>query len=356
MSEEFDRVEMAQQIPPPPACPGGQLYTVRSGDTMFLIAQRHGITLDQLIQANPQITNPNLIFPGQQVCIPRAPVGQCPPGTTTYTVVSGDTLFEIARRFGVTLDALIRTNPQIPDPNRIFPGQIVCIPTTPEPVQCPNGFLYTVVAGDTMFEIARRFGVTLDALIRANPQIADPNRIFPGQSICIPFPAPPAFCSGQFYTVMAGDTLFTIAQRTGLTVQAILAANPQIVDPDRIFAGQVICLPVVLAPMPGPEPLPPRPVPLPMPIPPVPMPMPMPMPCPPQLPIVQPAPGIPGCPPYVLPLPYRCPDWDRCRKHRRHKHSECYDYHGWCPERKRRRKPRRRHRKDCNYRGYNPAT
>ncbi|MGI6037280.1 MAG: LysM peptidoglycan-binding domain-containing protein [Limnochordia bacterium] len=57
----------------PPAC-NGFLYTVQQGDTMFLIAQRFGVPLQALINANPQVTNPNLIFPGQMLCIPRAGV------------------------------------------------------------------------------------------------------------------------------------------------------------------------------------------------------------------------------------------------------------------------------------------
>ena len=53
---------------------------------------------------------------------------ECPPGMQTYIVRRGDTMWLIARRFGVSLRALIAANPQIPDPNRIFPGQVVCIP------------------------------------------------------------------------------------------------------------------------------------------------------------------------------------------------------------------------------------
>ncbi len=66
---------MTQQFPPPPSCPGGFLYTVQRGDTLFLLAQRFGVSLSALIQANPQLADPNLIFPGQVLCIPTAPDG-----------------------------------------------------------------------------------------------------------------------------------------------------------------------------------------------------------------------------------------------------------------------------------------
>jgi tyrosinase len=98
-----------------------------------------------------------------------------------YIVHSGDTFSAIAARFGVTLAALEAANPQIADPNRIFPGQVVTIPgSSPAP-----GSDYVVQSGDTLTAIANRFGVTLAALEAANPQIANPNRIFPGQIITV---------------------------------------------------------------------------------------------------------------------------------------------------------------------------
>ncbi len=107
----------------------------------------------------------------------------------TYTVQPGDTMYNIARRFGVSLDALIAANPQVTDPSQIRPGQVLNIPTTaPGP-----GQTYTVQPGDTMYNIAMRFGISLNELIQANPQISDPSRIMPGQVINIPGvePEPP---------------------------------------------------------------------------------------------------------------------------------------------------------------------
>jgi len=56
-------------------------------------------------------------------------------------------------------------------------------------------------------------------------------------------PRPPKKCDGQLYTVKGADTLFIISHKFGVTVEAILAANPQIVNRDIIFIGQVICIP-----------------------------------------------------------------------------------------------------------------
>lgn len=61
-------------------------------------------------------------------------------------------------------------------------------------------------------------------------------------------PGPPVHCEGQLYTVQAGDTLFYIARSLGVTVQQIRDLNPQIVNPDLIYIGQVICIPTVPQP------------------------------------------------------------------------------------------------------------
>lgn len=157
-----------------------------------------------------------------------------------YTVKSGDTLFFIAKRFGVPLNVLIFANPQIPDPNVIYPGQVICIPASYPPV-C-RGQLYEIKAGDTLFLISQRTGVPLNVLIFANPQITNPDLIFPGQIICIPA-SYPARCTGQLYTVKSGDTLFYIARRMGVSLNDLIAANPQIANPDLIYPGQIICIP-----------------------------------------------------------------------------------------------------------------
>ncbi len=119
-----------KDAPVPPKPPKGRFVIVKKGDSLFKIAQREGVTLDALIAANPQIQDPNLIFPGQKVFIPTKPHPHPKPKPTTrvYVVQEGDTLFKIAQRFNVPLDAVIRANPQIQDPNLIFPGQKILIP------------------------------------------------------------------------------------------------------------------------------------------------------------------------------------------------------------------------------------
>ena len=222
-------------VPTPRFCPGGEVYIARTGDTLASIARQFGVTVDDLLSANPFL-NVIRLRPGLPICIParRRP---CPG--FFYTVRPGDTLARIASRFNTTVAAILRVNPGL-EPDRLFPGQRICIPQRPRPPVCP-GFIYTVQLGDTLFTLARRFNTTVAAILKANPGL-DPDRLFVGQRICIPVPQPPP-CPGFFYTVEAGDTLFSIARRFRTTVEDILEVNPGL-DPNRIFVGQRICIPV----------------------------------------------------------------------------------------------------------------
>jgi tyrosinase len=223
------------------------VYEVQPGDTLFLITRRFGVTVADILVANPQIASPEAIFPGQIIGIP-AP-GPTPPPTPgiSYIVQPGDTLAAVAGRFGVSQEALLAANLQITDPNLIFPGQFITIPAGPTPPPIPPpGFTYVVQTGDTLFVIARRFGVNLSDLIAANADITDPNRLSPGQLIRIPtgtLPPPPP--GGSTYVVQPGDTLLAIARRFGISRDDLLAANPQIATPNLIFPGQLIIIPPV---------------------------------------------------------------------------------------------------------------
>ncbi|MBW4828172.1 MAG: LysM peptidoglycan-binding domain-containing protein [Clostridiaceae bacterium] len=240
--------------PGPPPCPNGFFYTIRQGDTLFNIGQRFNVSVEALLRANPGI-DPNNLQIGQVICIPGAmPPGPPPcPNGFFYTIRAGDTLFNIGQRFNVSVEALLRANPGI-DPNNLQIGQVICIPRAmpPGPPPCPNGFFYTIRAGDTLFNIGQRFNVSVEALLRANPGI-DPNNLQIGQVICIPRPIPPIppCRNGFFYVIRRGDTLFNISRRFNVSVEALIRANPGI-DPNNLQIGQIICIPRPMPPGPPP--------------------------------------------------------------------------------------------------------
>ena len=103
-----------------------ELYVVKNGDTVYQIARRYSVPVDDIIFAN-QLQAPDVLSVGQALIIPNR--------ETRRTVSRGDTLYAIARRYGVSLARLMAANPQITDPNRIYPGQTVIIPADGQPMR-----------------------------------------------------------------------------------------------------------------------------------------------------------------------------------------------------------------------------
>lgn len=106
---------------------GTSSYIVQKGDTLFSIALRFQTNVDTLLRANPEITNRNVIPVGQIIYLPGATI-TLSNGQIVYIAKGGDTMGSIARQFNTTLSALISANPQTSNPNLIFPGQRINIP------------------------------------------------------------------------------------------------------------------------------------------------------------------------------------------------------------------------------------
>jgi LysM repeat protein len=228
-------------------CPAGSFsYTIKSGDTLFKLARMHNTTVEAITAINPGI-NPNNLQIGQRICIPRGtmppPTPTCPTGTFSYTIRSGDTFFLLAIRYNTTVEAIMAANPGV-DPNNLQIGQRICIPERVPPTPtCPTGtFSYTIRPGDTLYQLAITYNITVEAIIAVNPGI-DPNNLRIGQRICIPGRVPPTpICDGFFYTVRSGDTFYSIAQMFNIDIDRLLAANPNI-NPNNLMVGQLICIP-----------------------------------------------------------------------------------------------------------------
>ena len=218
----------------------GTSVTVVSGDTLRKIADRCGTSVAALRLANPEIGWGNLIYPGQVLLLPGA-ILYGDQGYDTYIVARGDTLRSLASRFGTSVDTLLSLNRSITNVNLIYEGQRLVVPSgrgvpvPPPPTNPPpsSGQVYYAQFGDTLRKIAARFNTSVDAILKVNPQITNPNLIYVGQGITIP-------ASVSTYAVQRGDTLRIIANKFGTTVESLLALNPNIKNPNLIYVGQII--------------------------------------------------------------------------------------------------------------------
>ena len=148
--------------------------TIQWGDTLSDLAIQYHTTVAELVRLN-DIQNPNLIYAGETLIVPSAneQTGQ----NQVYTVKRGDTLSEIAMKYGTTVQAIARDN-NISNVNLIYPGQKLVIKDTCR-YDCGHR-IYTVKPGDSLWTIARRYNTTIANIVRLN-RIQNPRLIYPGQ-------------------------------------------------------------------------------------------------------------------------------------------------------------------------------
>ena len=188
------------------------IYIVISGDSLYSIARRFNTTVDEIKKLNNLATN-NLSI-GQKLIIPS---NQTPSNDDTdniYTVVSGDSLYSIARKFNTTVDDIKRINNL--SSNLLSIGQKLIIPTVEN---ISNNETYTVVSGDSLYSIARRFNTTVDEIKRLNNLSS--NNLSIGQKLTIPNNTSNTIT----YTVVKGDSLYSISKKYNTTVDEIKRLN-----------------------------------------------------------------------------------------------------------------------------------
>lgn len=189
-------------------------------------------------------------------------VAQETAGATIHVVQRGETLFSIAQRYNLSVDAVAKANGII-NPSNIMAGQRLLIPLGDVP-DSESPETYTVQYADNLEAIARAFGTDVNTLIRLNG-LSDPNALYVGQvlllrdvvttppvqTVATETPATnPANTVTATHRVQAGETLFRIAQQYGVPMADIQAAN-NITDASRIFTGQELLIPGVEATSPA---------------------------------------------------------------------------------------------------------
>ena len=200
----------------------GNYYVVQNGDSLWKIANKYGITVDELKNLNG-LTNNNLTV-GQILEIPGNSDDSNNSGT--YTVKSGDSLWKIANQYGLTVAELKALNGLTSD--NLSVGQVLKVTDN-------NLNTYTVKAGDSLWNIANKYGITVDELKKLNGLTS--NALMIGQVLKIPGNSDDSNSSGT-YTVKPGDSLWKIANQYGLTVAELKALNG--LTSDNLSVGQVL--------------------------------------------------------------------------------------------------------------------
>ena len=219
-----------------------------------------------------------LLFPAGASAAPEE------PGKTVHVVQWGESLSMIADQYGVTVEAIMAAN-GLRDPDYVYAGQKLVIPMSGGPRTPSMGMwpsmpgsgagsdggrchdYYTVQLGDTLSGIAWQYGTTVNELSQANGLSSD--FIYEGQKLCVPgargtsqssMPSKSYDSQATYYTVRAGDTLAGIALRYGVSQTAIMQAN-NLSNPSLIYVDQRLVIPGAYGdahgqskPMPGEKP------------------------------------------------------------------------------------------------------
>lgn len=222
---------ISEEVNMPPQPDDAIIYTVKSGDTLYRIANLYGVSVSDIIDINNLATT--VLTIGQQLLIPN----QATDTTTTYTVKAGDSLYKIANQFGVTVNEIISANNLTTTTLQI--GQVLTIPTgtiqpTPIPPSQENYINYTVKSGDSLYKIANRYNTTVDAIKQLNNLTSNTLQI--GQTLRIPTQ------EGYInYYVQSGDSLYKIANRYNTTVDRIKQING--LTSNNLSVGQLLLIP-----------------------------------------------------------------------------------------------------------------
>ena len=155
-------------------------YIVKKGDTLSGIAKIYHTTVNNIAILN-NIQNVNLIYPGQVLEIIVNSSNQGTVQRIDYIIKRGDTLSEIALRYGVSIQNIVSWN-NINNPNLIYAGNTLILYANSN--NGSNGAQYTVRRGDTLSEIALKYNTTVKRLVEMNG-IKNPNLIYPGQVLVI---------------------------------------------------------------------------------------------------------------------------------------------------------------------------
>lgn len=207
------RIGQVLKINDQPIISDENVYIVKSGDTLYGIANRYGVTVNDIKSLNNLTSNTLSI--GQRLKLPGTM--ENPEDYIIYTVKSGDTLYAIANSYGLTPSELISYNNL--NSTVLSIGQKLRIPYQNSEQDTSEYIIYTVKSGDNLYSISRNYGISVNDIMNFNNLTS--NLLSIGQTLKIPLTQQ----NGTTYIVKSGDSLYSIARRYNTTVDSIKTKN-----------------------------------------------------------------------------------------------------------------------------------
>lgn len=215
---------------------GSDYYVVKKGDTLWSIARAYGLTVEKLKSLN-NLTSNNLTIGDSLIVKDSSGNGDSSSSVDNnkyYIVKKGDSLYSIARRNNMTVDELKSLNNLTS--NILSIGQKLIISSGSN---VPNN-VYVVKKGDTLWSIANNFNVSVNDLKNANNK--SNNSLSIGEQLIIPGKSTGENVSTIIYTVKSGDNLYSIARRYNVTVNEIKSLNN--LSSNLLSIGQKLSIPI----------------------------------------------------------------------------------------------------------------
>ncbi len=216
------------------------VHRVSPGETLSEIAGKYEVSLKAILAAN-DLRPDAPIYPDQKIRIPGARLASAGNSMAVHKVKRGDTISGIASRHGVSTSAVLAAN-DLDSSSRIYPGQEILIPVSGAAGSCVNPRVHEVRSGESIYSIAEKYSLSCEEVMALNNLDASAV-IYPGQMITISRsdPAPP---SSRQHTVSSGETVSQIAERYGVSTRDVLKLNG-LGSRDRIYPGQTIKIPAL---------------------------------------------------------------------------------------------------------------
>ena len=246
-------------------------YDTSAGESIYDIAAKLGVTKDYIIKNNPDAADGitsgmTLYFPVDNKAAATAPKAVTQSAANVHVVEQGETLYGLAKRYGVTVDDFIALNPG--SENGLKIGQKLIIPTTTTSSvnanqQVANAFeqsttatqvvgtqagtpvYHELQAGEDIYTIAKQYNATIEGIISANPGLK-PDEYTVGTKVkvtpnsALPFIYERTSRRNYKYEVKRGESYASIANDNGITEEELKAANP---DLKKVKKGKTITLP-----------------------------------------------------------------------------------------------------------------